>query len=351
MVLFINPDKGYKIASITWGGFMGVVSGMNEKGLTVTLNAAKSGLPSSAKTPISIVARQILQYAKNIDEAYSIAQKFETFVSESIMIGSAEDRKSAIIEKSVDSITLYMSDSNSIVCSNHYQSNKFKTDKDNLSNIASSASNYRQNRTTELLNIAKKLDYQKVANILRDCKGIDNTEIGLGNEKALNQLQGYHSVIFMPEKRLMWVSTSPYQLGAYVAYDLNAIFNAPKPKNKSIGTDSILIHKDTFVNSLEFKNYIKFRKLKKEITQITQSGINYDKEGEQKAEEIIELNPNYYHAHELAGNFYKAKKLYKKAIVAYKEALQREIATKTEQNIIQSNLEECKAENRKLHAN
>jgi isopenicillin-N N-acyltransferase like protein len=351
MVLFINPEEGYKIASITWGGFMGVVSGMNEKGLTVTLNAAKSGLPSSAKTPISIVARQILQYAKNIDEAYAIAQEYQTFVSESILIGSAEDRKSAIIEKSINSISLYPSNSNSIICSNHYQSDKFKTNKDNLINIATSASDYRQKRTTELLHQAGKLDYQKVATILRDHQGIGNTDIGLGNEKALNQLQGHHSVIFMPEKRLMWVSTSPYQLGAFVAYDLKTVFNAPKPKNKSIGTDTLLIVADVFAKSQEFENYIKFRKIKKEITKITQNGIDYDKEEEEKAERITELNPNYYQAHELAGNYYKAKQLYAKAIAAYKTALEKEIATKAEQDVIQNNLEECKTENRKLHAN
>ncbi len=155
----------------------------------------------------------------------------------------------------------------------------------------------------------------------------------------------------MPEKRLMWVSTSPYQLGAYVAYDLNTIFNAPKPKNKSLGTDTLLILEDSFAKSQKFKNYIKFRKLKKEITKITQSGIDYDKEEEERAKRITELNPNYYQAYELAGNYYKAKQLYAKAIAAYKTALEKEIATKAEQDIIQNNLEECKTENRKIHAN
>ena len=350
MVLFINPEEGYKMASITWGGFMGVVSGMNEKGLTVTLNAAKSGLPSSAKTPISIVARQILQYAQNIEEAYAIAQKYETFVSESIMIGSAQDRKTAIIEKSVDKTVLYLPGSNSIICSNHYQSDSFKTDKDNLNNIATSASDYRQKRTEELLQETGKLDYQNVADILRDRQGLGNTNIGLGNEKSLNQLLGHHSVIFKPEQRLMWVSTAPYQLGAYVAYDLNKIFSGSKPQNKSAGTDSLLIKVDSFAYHQEFINYIEFRKLKKELILISEGGIEYDKEEERKAEKIIALNPDYYHAHELAGNYYKAKQLYAKAIIAYKAAMSKEIATKAEHDVIHSNLEECKAENRKIHA-
>ncbi len=83
IVEFVNPSLGYKFMSVTWGGFIGVVSGMNEKGLTVTINAAKSSIPSGSATPVSLVAREIVQYAKNIKEAIAIAQKRKMFVSES----------------------------------------------------------------------------------------------------------------------------------------------------------------------------------------------------------------------------------------------------------------------------
>ena len=345
MILFINPDEGYKLATITWGGFLGVCSGMNEKGLTVTLNAAKSGLPSSAQTPISIVARKILQYAKNIDEAFAIAKQHQTFVSESLMIGSAEDGKTAIIEKSVDKTALYLSHNTDIVCSNHYQSDSFKTDEENLQNIATTSSDYRQQRTIELMQQYTPLDYQEVAHILRDRQGLGNTDIGLGNEKALNQLLGHHSVIFMPEKRLIWVSTAPYQLGEYVAYDLNVVFNNPQPVDKSIAVDALLIAEDSFALSQEFKHYIEFRTLKKDLTELAKNGMEYNKADEDKALRITQINPNYYHAHELAGNFYKAKGRYAEAIVAYKAALEKEIATKTERDAISESLRACKKEN------
>lgn len=347
IILFINPEEGYKLATITWGGFLGVVSGMNEKGLTVTLNAAKSGLPSSSKTPISIVARKILQYAKNIEEAFEIAKQHETFVSESLMIGSAEDGYTAIIEKSVHKIALHRSDSNRIICSNHYQSDSFKTDIDNQNNIKTSASNYRQIRTKNLLNQSSNLDYLEVAQILRDKQGHQGKEIGFGNEKALNQLLGHHSVIFMPEKRLIWVSTAPYQLGEFVAYDLNTVFNLNSLPNRSLGIDSLLIPEDPFASSSEFQDYVDFRLLKKELTLLAKNGSSYTDADLEKAERIIELNPDYYHAYELAGNFYKAKELYPKAITAYKEALNKEIATKTEQATIEGQLSDSRTANQK----
>ena len=75
IVQFEAPEKGHKFMFITWGGFIGVVSGMNERGLTVTINAAKSGTPLGSATPVSLVAREILQYAGTIAEATSIAGK------------------------------------------------------------------------------------------------------------------------------------------------------------------------------------------------------------------------------------------------------------------------------------
>ena len=46
---------------------------MNEKGLAVTHQCRETGIPSASATSVSLVVREILQYAKNIAEAYAIA--------------------------------------------------------------------------------------------------------------------------------------------------------------------------------------------------------------------------------------------------------------------------------------
>jgi len=208
-IAFYIPDKGYKFASVGWPGMTGVMSGMNETGLTVTINAAKSTMPTSSATPISILTREILQYASTIKEAYAIAQKRKTFVSESILIGSAKDGRAAIIEKSPEHIALFAGEGEQIICTNHYQSKEFSQDKGNLENIRKSDSPYRYARLKELLKKNTPIDERKAASILRNSKGINDTNIGLCNEMSINQFIVHHSVIFKPEKRLIWVSTSP----------------------------------------------------------------------------------------------------------------------------------------------
>jgi len=129
---------------------------MNEKGLTVTINAAKSDIPAGSATPVSVVAREILQYAENIREALAIAKKRKMFVSESFLIGSAEDGKAVIIEKTPDSIGLYDPDKNEIICANHFQSSELRALQSNKIQIRQSASDYRYRRVEELLSETKK---------------------------------------------------------------------------------------------------------------------------------------------------------------------------------------------------
>lgn len=149
LVTFCRPERGIPFASVGWAGMSGVLSGINAAGLTVTLNAAKGALPTRAATPISLLARTILQYASTIEEACAIADTTRTFVSESLLIASARDRRAAVIEKTPARWALYEGEGEQLRCTNHYQSAAFADDPYNLENIATSDSPYRLQRLGE----------------------------------------------------------------------------------------------------------------------------------------------------------------------------------------------------------
>ena len=342
IVCFINPDKGYKFMMITWGGMIGAVSGMNEKGLTITMNAGKSEIPYEAATPISIIAREILQYAKNINEALTIAKKHRSFVSESIMIGSLEDNKTIIIEKTPLTTTMFSSDTDFIICSNHFQSNDLKNSDLNKQNIKESSSLYRYNRVLELLNSYPKINVINATEILRNRLGLNNKNIGMGNEKCINQLIAHHSVIFKPAQKIVWVSTNPWQLGEYVAYDLNKIFanfKGLKVKTEII-TPSLTIPSDSFLLSSDYQNFLKYRKYKQLLVFFIKN-VRYVQIPESLFAKFISTNPENYLTYMLAGEYFQKIKNYKKAIFYYNQALTKEIATFTEQNQIKENIAVC----------
>jgi hypothetical protein len=97
----------------------------------------------------------------------------------------------------------------SIICANHFQGASLGKLKTNIQQVTESASMYRYLRLQELLASNGKNTVQKTVEILRDRRGLHNADIGLGNEKAIDQLIAHHSIIFEPQKLLVWVSTSP----------------------------------------------------------------------------------------------------------------------------------------------
>ena len=91
VVAFVNPKEGCPFMMVTWAGMIGAVSGMNNEGLTVTINAGKSKIPLIAKTPISILTREILQYATTIEEAIAMQNGVPQGLSSSIFTNNMRE--------------------------------------------------------------------------------------------------------------------------------------------------------------------------------------------------------------------------------------------------------------------
>ncbi|MRI00824.1 acyl-CoA--6-aminopenicillanic acid acyl-transferase [Kriegella sp. EG-1] len=342
IIAFVKPDEGHNFMSVTWGGFIGVLSGMNDQGLSVTINAGKSDFPLIAKTPISLVTREILQYASTIEEAIAIAKTREVFVSESIFIASAKDKKAAIIEVSPKNFGVYeVENTNQLICSNHFQSAAYANDKKNKEHILESHSQYRYERMEELLAMQPKITPEIAVDILRDKKGLDEKEIGYGNEKALNQLLAHHGIVFKPEDLLVWVSSNPYQLGEFVAYDLKEIFTKKEfiTSNLALSNSNLNISTDPFLYSEAYANYIKYRGLytvvKKAIT--TESHLE-----QSILQEFETSNPQFWEVHYLIGLYYYNLGYDTLALQAFTTARTKEITTIPDKEELESYIRKLK---------
>jgi isopenicillin-N N-acyltransferase-like protein len=332
IIAFYKPSQGFKFMMITFGGMTGVLSGMNDQGLTVTINAAKSDIPPASATPVSLVAREILQYASTIKEAYAIAKKRKMFVAESFLIGSAKDGKASLIEKTPDAIDTYESSGNYIISTNHFQGDTLGNTQLNLDHVKTSASKYRFDRVHQLLKQQGINSVSKSVAILRNQLGQADTDIGLGNERAIIQLVAHHAVVFQPEQQLAWISIGPWQLGRFVCYDLNKVFGNKPSRNEEIYERAKEIPSDSFLLDPAFSDYVKFSKYR----------FPFNPKADLEPDSIVKWNPNSYHAYMLAGDYCKDHKQWENAVKWYEIGLTKEVATEQEKVYIQRNLQHCK---------
>jgi hypothetical protein len=257
------------------------------------------------------------------------------FVSEAFLVASAADNKAVIIEKTPEQLAMYDPKKNYILCANHFQSDLLGQTKENKEQMEKSASVYRYERLTELMQNNGPNTVQKTINILRDQKGLHGANIGMGNEKAINQLIAHHSIVFEPQKRLVWVSTSPWQLGKFVCYDLKKVFAMHGMKeNHEIVDSALTVPADSFITTSAYKDFVLYRSYKQRVAD--KESINIDS--------LITSNPEYYHTYVIAGDYLFKQKNFAKAKQEYTTALTKVIATKQEEEHIRRQIDKCNQE-------
>ena len=282
----------------------GVVTGMNEKGLTVSINASTLETPKMSATPVSLLAKKILQYSSNISEAVSNAESLKTFVCESFLVCSASDGRAVVIEKTPSETAVYDpagkdADIDRIICTNHYQSDTFAGRQANVENLRDSDSGYRYRRVEELTDSLGKIDPESAALVLRDRRGDGGADIGMCNELSINQLLAMHSVIFRPCTREMWVSAGPWQCGRYQRFCLDDCLEPGLP----VLEPDADIPADPFLSSAEYRNLAEFKKMELEIFDATSAGGEISQD---YLNRFISLNPLYYNAYNIAGDYLRS---------------------------------------------
>lgn len=333
LVEMCEPDEGIPFISLSWAGMVGVVSGMNRAGVSVTLNGAPSELPREVGTPAALVARDILQRAHDLTEATTILRESHVFVSTLWLVGSRVDGKCIVVEKTPEATHVREAGGgDEIVCANHFLTDGLKDVPRNVKFTTESTSAARYARLSELLEGSRgKLTIPRTVEILRDRNLVGGTFAGDGHRSSLNSFIATHSTAMDLTDGLFWAAESPHQLGKFVAFDVNDF--AREFPQQTVPADPVL-------TSNEFARYEQARKCLGDAQRALKQGDPATALG--LAEQAESLNPGFYQNAALKGRALLALGRQHDATHAFTTALAGKPAFAKERQELESLLQQAR---------
>jgi isopenicillin-N N-acyltransferase-like protein len=224
IVTFHYPDGKYPFVSIGWAGLVGVVSGVNARGIVVAVNPARSDDPREEGLSLPILVRRVLEEADTLEQAISMVQAAELRSPGILLVGDGVQRKAVIIEagpRARDQERVVRGlDEAMVYATNHMTREPFDNDAQNDRIRRLTSSGYRHDRLGELLKDTTSFTPERALAVLRDRKGLDGVPLGLGNRNALESLGSSHVVVIDATSMVLWVGEGPSALGRFRAFDL-----------------------------------------------------------------------------------------------------------------------------------
>ncbi|MBC8072311.1 MAG: hypothetical protein IAG13_28575 [Deltaproteobacteria bacterium] len=227
LVTVVRADGRYPFVSIGWAGLVGVVTGVNSRGIFVALDPARTDDPLEDGAPLPIALRKVLEEADTLEHAVEILRAAELRTAGIVLVADGPQRKAVIVEMAArdreDRRVVRGEDELTVWATDHLLREPFESDLQNDWVRRYSSSGYRYDRLGELLGAGGEVDAARVVSILRDRRGIDHAELGLGNPNALENLRIAQAVVLDATAMVLWVCEGPSALGRFKAFDLSRL--------------------------------------------------------------------------------------------------------------------------------
>jgi len=224
VVFLVEQNGKIPFASVAWPGLIGVLSGMNEKGLAVVVHGGRAGQPRTHGEPVAHALRRVLQTATTTDEAIAALARHEPMVSHIVIVADAQ-RHTAAVERVPGRAQYVRRLGGKATVTNHFEGPS-APDPENITVRKKTSTLPRRRRGDELL---AKLDHPAtVADavaLLRDRLGVGGKKLPLGDRRALNALIATHGVVMDTTHRTLWVSEAPHLLGRFIEFDLRRLLD------------------------------------------------------------------------------------------------------------------------------
>jgi len=233
IVKWVFPDQGLAHVSVIWAGMVGAVTGVNEKGLYASINAAGSKGYRRLGTPSTLVLYRILREAASVDEAVKILGESKMFITDIFVIGDGAGQL-VKVEKSPQKMEVIPANG-AFAVANHLTGTSLKHDPVNMTRMREQTSIARESRALSLAskigkNATPAVKTAQMLELLRD-KGADEKgkPLHFGNRQAIDALIATHAVIWDSARGILFVSQGPSLAGKFLGYDLAKSFKTGKP--------------------------------------------------------------------------------------------------------------------------
>lgn len=326
VIKWVYPEKGFPFVHVTWAGMVGAVTGVNNQGVYISLNAAGSKDYVRYGTPTTLVATKALQESKNAFEAKKIIEEAHTFITDIFLVVDREGNAFQI-EKTPKQVHTIELNSNFAI-TNHLESDEFKNDPTNQMRLEQLTTKERKTRGMELVSNVNDFSVNTLANFLRDKNSLDGTPLHLGNRAAIDPLIATHSVIYDAKNFSFYVNEGPTTIGEYVGFDLQKSFETKEP----VSLPSI--PRDPTVSLETYSSIYQSTKIFEE-TQLLLKSKNCD-----EAKLLLDSAPfkehNFYY--QTLGKAFECKKDFANAHKAYEKALELKPAYSKERDFVKGKL-------------
>jgi predicted choloylglycine hydrolase len=183
VVLVYRPAGHYAFASVAWPGMVGVLSGMNEHGLTLANMEVKRGARVPSAMPYTLLYRSVLERCKTVDEAVEFLRATPRQSANNLMLMDASGAR-AVVELTPDAVTVRPGrDDAALISTNHQR--------------GEAADKPGRCRRYDFLNRTSKAKFGKL-----DEAGVESLLAGVGQGKKTLQ-----SMVFEPANQVIYLST------------------------------------------------------------------------------------------------------------------------------------------------
>ncbi|HVK75638.1 MAG TPA: C45 family peptidase [Kofleriaceae bacterium] len=220
VISLVRPTGRIAWAGVGWAGLTGVVTGINARGLVVTVHptATRDVRATATARPMTLLARDVLEQAEDLDAAIKLIEATPTLGAAAFVVVDGQRGRWAVVERSPTAVGVRRDPAEAAV-GDVLTSQAFADDPENDRSSRISTTPARVARANRLLRTPPP-DAAAAAAILRDRRSAADEGLPLGHRGALDDAAAVHVVLFDPASLAMWVADGPGAGARMRAFDL-----------------------------------------------------------------------------------------------------------------------------------